>query len=309
MTLLTFSQLKTKLQNDMDLINEPFIQDEELVGYMNEAIKDAQTAIHNLGIEGGYFLTPACLNLVSNQQAYSLPSDIYANKIMGMFFQNPPPSTVLAGTTLFGSAILVMSSVTGLARGQFVSGTGVPLFARIISISGLNVTLSAVATFSGSTSITFVTMQPILGSQQYPIKKIRNIYETMGFYPGDDYRYLIVNSQLEAGGNQLIFYPLPVVTGPVIMLWYIREVRALTTSTTNANNVLEIAECENFLYAHCKMNIVLKGTKRDLEVRVAAAKQQYDLMCDTLREMIPDSDNKVQLDMSAYYNQEVELHY
>jgi len=41
-----------------------------------------------------------------------------------------------------GSAVIVVSSATGLAANQFVTGTGIPDGTRVQSVSGLNVTLS-----------------------------------------------------------------------------------------------------------------------------------------------------------------------
>lgn len=306
MALKTFSQLKTKLSSDVDLIDEPFLPAAELVGYMNEAIKDAETAIHNLGIAGGYFLTPAVIQLVANQQPYTPPPDIYANKIMAMWYRNAPASTDVSTTTVSADADVTVASATGLAVGQFVFGTGIPLYTRVIAISGTTVTLSQAATASATVTATFVSFGPVYGSQQYPIRKIRSLEDTMFGYPGNDYRYMFVNSQMEAGGNQILFYPTPTATGPFAHLWYTREVRELTSSTTDANNVLEIPECENFLYAHVKWNVALKSGRR-IQERQQARDQQYTLMMETLHEMIPDADNQVLLDLSSYYNQEIDL--
>lgn len=306
MPLKTYDQMKAKLQGDMDLIDEPFLPSSELVRCMNEAIKDAETAIHNFGIEANYFRAPAFLNLVNNQQPYSLPTDIYANKILGMFYQSPPPTTVLSGTSTISTAVLVMSSATGISIGQFVFGTGVPLFTRVIGISGTSVTVSQPATASGTVSFTFVSIMPSTAARQYEIHKMRDIRQTFYNHQGDDYTYLIVNSQIEAGGNQIVFYPTPNEDGPQVMLWYIREVRAITETANDPNNVLEIAECENFLYAHCKWNIALKSG-RMVQERKEARNQQYQLMMETLAEMIPDGDTKVRMDLSSYYNQEMDF--
>lgn len=51
----------------------------------------------------------------------------------------------LTNTTV-GSAVVVVASATGIAVGQRVIGAGIPFGATVVSISGLNITLSIVAT-------------------------------------------------------------------------------------------------------------------------------------------------------------------
>lgn len=88
MEFLTYTQIKTKLENDLDLLDEDFVTEEELLGYMNEAIDDAEGIIHTLGLEANYFLTTDTLSLVSGTADYTAPSDIYADKFMKVFYNN-----------------------------------------------------------------------------------------------------------------------------------------------------------------------------------------------------------------------------
>jgi hypothetical protein len=88
MQFFTFSDLKTKLGNDYDITDENFVNDTELVGYINEAIDDAETAIHNLHHEKKYFLNNGWVTLVNGTQEYGLPSDIYGNKIRLLMYIN-----------------------------------------------------------------------------------------------------------------------------------------------------------------------------------------------------------------------------
>jgi hypothetical protein len=153
-------------------------------------------------------------------------------------------------------------------------------------------------------------LQPVYGALQYECRKIRNLQETFQAYPGDDYSWTIMNSQQEAGGNQIAFYPLVQETGPLMVLWYIRQVRRLTSSTTDANNVLELPQSENFLYAHVKWAVSLKSRNPVMIAeRNQERKTQYELMMSTLREMVADGNNKMQMDFSAYFAQEMELYY
>lgn len=89
MELQTYSDIKTKLQNDLDIQDFDFINgDTELVGYVNEAIDDSESFIHTLGLDSYYFLTQGTLTLVSGTSDYALPTDIFANKIRRVFFIN-----------------------------------------------------------------------------------------------------------------------------------------------------------------------------------------------------------------------------
>jgi hypothetical protein len=301
--------LQNKLTEDLDLINEPFISSDELLGYMNEAIEEAETAVHTLGIEDTYFLATDFINLVSGQSAYNLPTDIYANKIRKMFYSNPITTVVVTGT-LNATNVISVSSATGIVQGMAVFGTGIPFTTKVNSVVGTNVTISNAATLSGSQTITFVSIQPVYGARRYEVRKIRNLQDTMYFYPGDDYKFIIQNLQQGAGGNQLQLYPTPTETGPLIQLWYIREFHRLTTSLTDTTNVCELAECVNFIFQHVKWRVAKK--RRIAEVvasEEAALAKQYQLLEETFKEMVPDENNKVQLDLSAYYNQEMDLYY
>lgn len=86
MNYWTYSQIKEKVERDLDVQDEIFIQDDELLGYVNEAIDTCEAEIHT--IYEDYFLTSANLSLIAGQSEYSLPSDIYANKIRGIIYSN-----------------------------------------------------------------------------------------------------------------------------------------------------------------------------------------------------------------------------
>lgn len=80
----TLLQIKTKIKEDLNIDEEDLISDNEMLGYINEAIDDAEAVIHTLYED--YFMTKTTLSLVNGTQAYSLPSDIYAQKIRKMVY-------------------------------------------------------------------------------------------------------------------------------------------------------------------------------------------------------------------------------
>lgn len=79
MKIWTWAEIKEKVKDDLDLNAEVFIDEDELLGYGNQALDEAEQEVMNLYAK--YFETDANLTLVSGTSVYSLPSDIYATKI------------------------------------------------------------------------------------------------------------------------------------------------------------------------------------------------------------------------------------
>lgn len=80
----TYLDMATKVRKDLDLLDEIFISDSELMGYFNEGIDEAECEI--LGLAEDYFLTKDTIDLVSGTDEYDLPTDIYANKVRGLIY-------------------------------------------------------------------------------------------------------------------------------------------------------------------------------------------------------------------------------
>jgi len=82
----TWSELKEKLQDDLDLQEEQFIDEVELLAYANEAIDDVEAEIHSLYED--YFLTSQSVSTTLGSRTVALPSDIYAWKIRNFMFDS-----------------------------------------------------------------------------------------------------------------------------------------------------------------------------------------------------------------------------
>lgn len=82
----TYSEIRTKVEQDLALEDEVFVEPAELLGYVNEAIDEAEAEIH--GLYEDYFLSRATITLVQGTEEYSLPSDIYAHKIRNLIYRN-----------------------------------------------------------------------------------------------------------------------------------------------------------------------------------------------------------------------------
>jgi hypothetical protein len=80
----TWSEIKQKVENDCDIQDETFIQPNELLGYVNEAIDEAESEIHALYED--YFLTKSDIVVASLDEELAMPTDIYAQKIRKIIF-------------------------------------------------------------------------------------------------------------------------------------------------------------------------------------------------------------------------------
>lgn len=82
----TLAEIKAKIENELDLQDEQFLQVGELEGYINEGIDIVEALIHSLYED--YFLSRATLALVAGQDEYALPTNIYANKIRRLVYDD-----------------------------------------------------------------------------------------------------------------------------------------------------------------------------------------------------------------------------
>lgn len=80
------AQIIDRVKDELDLQEETFIDDVELVRYCNAAIDRAEQQV--IGIHKDYYLTSATLPLVSGTREYDLPADIYAHKIRRIIYAN-----------------------------------------------------------------------------------------------------------------------------------------------------------------------------------------------------------------------------
>lgn len=86
MNLWTWSEIKTKVKNDLDLWDEDFVDDTMLLAFANEAVDEAEQ--HVITINEDYFLQSESLALVTSTSTYSLPTNIYANKIRKILYSD-----------------------------------------------------------------------------------------------------------------------------------------------------------------------------------------------------------------------------
>jgi hypothetical protein len=86
MNFWTWSQIRDKVERDLSLEDELFVDPTEMLGFGNEAVLEAEAVIHTLYED--YFLARSTITFVIGQEAYSLPSNIYGHKIRTFRYRN-----------------------------------------------------------------------------------------------------------------------------------------------------------------------------------------------------------------------------
>jgi hypothetical protein len=103
MSFKTWDQIRSKVQMELDIEVEEFIQPSEFINYVNDGVAMAEADIHKLGLEDDYFLTKATIALTVGQEDFTLPTPIYMNKIKGIIYSNG--ATIYEITRLRGQNI------------------------------------------------------------------------------------------------------------------------------------------------------------------------------------------------------------
>lgn len=86
MRIWTYGEMNDKVQMDLDLEDETFIKPNEMIGYFNEALTEAEAEI--LLLNQDYLRTRYYVPLVPGTSRYALPKNIFANKIRGIQYSN-----------------------------------------------------------------------------------------------------------------------------------------------------------------------------------------------------------------------------
>lgn len=89
----TWAEIKAEIEAEYDLTEETFVDATELLQYANSGIEDVEKEIHT--INDNYFHSESSISFVNGVSDYSLPSDIFANKITGWVFDDGSKSYMI----------------------------------------------------------------------------------------------------------------------------------------------------------------------------------------------------------------------
>jgi hypothetical protein len=224
----TWAEIKEKVERDLDLEDEDFIREGELLALANEAIDEAEAEIHTLYED--YFLKKTTIAVVANDSAFSIPtylSDIYGDKIRRIIYQQGSSSTVY-------------------------------------------------------------TVDRLRDWRKFEDKAIADTGSTL-----DLYRYMLVNQT--AGAPQILLVPAARESG-TLTVWYLRNANRLTADA----DVCDIPEFINFVISHIKCRVLHKEGNPNYSEALERLEAERARMASTLAARVPDADNEIEMDLSAY---------
>jgi hypothetical protein len=224
----TWTEIKTKVEQDLDLEDEDFVRESELMALANEAIDEAEAEIHTLYED--YFLKKTTIAVVAADSAFSIPtylSDIYGDKIRRIIYQLGSSSTVY-------------------------------------------------------------TVNRLKEWHKFEEKAMADTGTSM-----DLYQYMLVNQT--AGAPQILLVPAARESG-TLTVWYLRNANRLTTGS----DVCDIPEFINFIIWHIKCRVLHKEGNAGYQTALERLESERSRMTATLAARVPDTDNEIEMDLSAY---------
>lgn len=86
MKIWNYGEMSTEVLTSLDMLDETFSSPNEICGYFNEAITEAESEI--MALREDYFKTTYYMPWVTAVPVYELPWNIFANKIRGFMYRN-----------------------------------------------------------------------------------------------------------------------------------------------------------------------------------------------------------------------------
>jgi hypothetical protein len=83
----TALEVRNKVRQDLDIDEDELVTDTQMYEFINDAVRDMVSEMLKLGIEDKYYETRAPMNIVANQEEYSLPANMYHTKIYRVIHQ------------------------------------------------------------------------------------------------------------------------------------------------------------------------------------------------------------------------------
>lgn len=109
----------------------------------------------------------------------------------------------------------------------------------------------------------------------------------------DLYQYFITNAT--PGAPKMEIMPTIKETGK-IKTWYLRNANRLALET----DICDIPEFINFIFAHVKVKVQEKEGHPGIQESIMKLEAERNRMNGVLSNMVPDADNEIEMDLSAY---------
>lgn len=298
--LQTWAKVKAFVVDKLDLAEENFIDAPELLLYCEEAIQFCESEIHKLNIEDQYFESLANIPLVAGRNLYSTPRNMYGNKITRLVYTNGTKVYPIARSRrrqrYEAQEELRTQSTSGdnfeyqLVNNDPRVGTKIRFSPRItetspqMTVTGNialgSTTLSDLATTVGLAVDDFVTNSTLLA----PGTQIESI---------DSATQVTLTQAAIAVGAAASF----VVSQPRVLVHYIRNALVPTADA----DFIDFPE----FWPYIAQFILCECLKKELgNPRITAELGKLDELrkqvLETLSNMVPDQDDEIEKDLSAY---------
>lgn len=220
-----------RVKDELDLNEETFIDDQELIRYCNAAIDRAEQQL--IGIHKDYFLTSETLSLVSGTREYALPSTIYGHKIRRIIYEQ-------------GSQVYKVTRIQDWKK-----------------------------------------------FERKAIEDVNNSATLL--------EYFLVNDA--PGEPRIMFVPVPAQTGPYVTVWYVRQSNRFIMPVSDPTNILDMPEAFNYVVEFVKMKCDIKEKRAMGQIpsgNYPEVDREYQEFIGVLEEIVPDAENLIEADFSAY---------
>lgn len=332
----TYAEARAKIEVDLDLEEEDFVKPNELIGYFNEGIEEAESEI--LKIDEDYFITSMPLPLVEGTSAYDYPEDIYAFKVRGLTYAN--------GSVIYKILRFRRNNKFELIAfaNQYSQAEDYRWFPTNDRVEGPKINLSPAARETAIVPPNTGTFMPVIldyirHANRIPLigeyvdnyEKIVQSSSTVdlvdneltvtgtyaqsdqvtvsstGTLPGglyEDTVYYVIGGDLDDGLIKLAESLEEAEAGTPITLTSIGSgVLTISIAATQAivdNTIIDIPEFTKFVIQWAKCRCMEKEGDPRLAGAAATLTQQKEQMVSTLTEMQQDDQNEIEPDFSSY---------
>lgn len=330
--LKTYADLKAKISVDIDILDETFVTPNELIGYFNEGIEEAESEI--LKIDEDYFLTQYPIPLVSGQSAYDYPTNIYGYKERGIVYSN---NTQIYDVRRFrrnnkfeNMAFATQYSQSDDYRWFHTNASGGQAKINLIPPSREDAIVSPNANPFTPMILWYIRHAnriPLLGEyllnwdvvvQATAIDTGTNRITVAGSYATGDLIKLTTTDTLPATLTANTVYYVIAGIGYIKLATTLQNARLGTAislpdvglgvmsisiaanQTIVDNTIIDIPEFTKFIIQWAKCRCMEKEGDRRLPGAAKTLDQQREQMVSTLTEVQQDDDNQIERDMSIY---------
>jgi hypothetical protein len=270
----TYGEIKAKVQKDLGIEDEDFISEQQLLSTCNEAIEEVEKEIHTLYED--YFLTDKIIRLEDGKAYYNLPSDIFANKIRGIIYND--------GNTIF--PIRKFKEKDKFLKIEELDRLDSDVYRYLIinrNISGIPTNRLRLVPRSKETFPAYPEWESLTSY---------NVDDVVFFH---DYKYVCT----EANSDEYFDSDKWTESGEAeyhVKISYIRNANKMVDD----DSICDIPEFISFIFQSLKCAVYEKEHNEALPMALEKLERMRISISETLRDMIVDDDTDIEMDLSIY---------